>query len=111
MDKWKGHKVVEAGKIARLRTLDNGSAIVDVDDGEEVGIKPEDWKRMDAMRPHEDFVGGYLVKYEDGYLSWSPADAFEKGYSLAVEQCPECKVDLVNNPDMFMCPACKANFC
>ena len=26
-------------------------------------------------------VGGYLVRYEDGYLSWSPAEAFENGYS------------------------------
>ncbi len=24
--------------------------------------------------------GGYLVEYEDGYLSWSPKEAFEKAY-------------------------------
>lgn len=24
---------------------------------------------------------GYLVKYEDGYLSWSPEEAFEEAYS------------------------------
>ena len=23
---------------------------------------------------------GYKVKYEDGYISWSPKEAFEKGY-------------------------------
>jgi len=27
-------------------------------------------------------VGGYLVEYEDGYRSFSPAKAFEEGYSL-----------------------------
>lgn len=27
-------------------------------------------------------VGGYYVVYEDGYESWSPAEAFEKGYTL-----------------------------
>lgn len=26
--------------------------------------------------------GGYVVWYEDGYTSWSPAEAFEQGYSL-----------------------------
>ena len=25
---------------------------------------------------------GYLVKYEDGYESWSPKEVFEKGYIL-----------------------------
>ena len=25
---------------------------------------------------------GYKVKYEDGYISWSPKDAFEKAYKL-----------------------------
>ena len=27
-------------------------------------------------------VGGYLVQYEDGYKSYSPAKAFEDGYTL-----------------------------
>lgn len=27
-------------------------------------------------------AGGYYVLYEDGYTSFSPADAFESGYSL-----------------------------
>ena len=26
-------------------------------------------------------VGGYYVRYEDGYESWSPAQAFEEGYT------------------------------
>lgn len=26
--------------------------------------------------------GGYIVAYDDGYLSWSPAGAFESGYTL-----------------------------
>lgn len=25
-------------------------------------------------------VPGYLVKYEDGYISWSPQDTFERAY-------------------------------
>lgn len=26
-------------------------------------------------------IGGYFVRYADGYTSWSPAEAFEKGYT------------------------------
>lgn len=26
-------------------------------------------------------VGGYFIQYEDGYLSYSPAEAFEDGYT------------------------------
>lgn len=27
-------------------------------------------------------MGGYLIQYEDGYMSWSPKKAFEEGYVL-----------------------------
>jgi hypothetical protein len=30
---------------------------------------------------HEPEAGGYLVLYEDGYRSYSPAKAFEEGYT------------------------------
>lgn len=30
-------------------------------------------------------VGGYYVVYEDGYTSFSPAEAFEKGYTCVTE--------------------------
>jgi hypothetical protein len=35
----------------------------------------------DFVRKHNPQVGGYLVIYEDGYKSFSPAKAFEEGYS------------------------------
>lgn len=31
---------------------------------------------------HEPQAGGYFVRYEDGYESFSPADVFESGYAL-----------------------------
>lgn len=34
------------------------------------------------MRKHDPQVGGYWVIYKDGYTSWSPAEAFEEGYTL-----------------------------
>lgn len=30
---------------------------------------------------HKPQAGGYYVRYEDGYESWSPASAFENGYA------------------------------
>jgi hypothetical protein len=34
---------------------------------------------------HRPEVGGYYVVYEDGYASYSPAEAFESGYALIDE--------------------------
>jgi hypothetical protein len=38
-------------------------------------------KNWDCERSNPQ-IGGYYVLYEDGYESFSPADAFESGYSL-----------------------------
>ncbi len=36
----------------------------------------------DYMSKHKPEPGGYYVKYEDGYESYSPAEAFESGYTI-----------------------------
>ena len=36
----------------------------------------------DYVRKHDPQAGGYYVVYEDGYKSFSPAQAFEEGYTL-----------------------------
>ncbi len=36
---------------------------------------------MDYMRKHQPKIGGYFVVYKDGYKSFSPAEAFEEGYT------------------------------
>ena len=33
------------------------------------------------IQKHKPVVGGYFVMYEDGYQSFSPAKAFEEGYT------------------------------
>jgi hypothetical protein len=38
----------------------------------------------DFLEKHGPVAGGYIVKYADGYLSFSPAQAFEEGYSPLV---------------------------
>lgn len=37
---------------------------------------------------------GYLVEYEDGYISWSPKDVFEKGYALTETHVDRMKFEL-----------------
>lgn len=33
------------------------------------------------VRKHDPQPGGYFVRYQDGYTSFSPAQAFEEGYT------------------------------
>lgn len=58
-----------------------------------IGIKQIEAKQMTKGK-YNDYRGwtipadenpndeGYLVKYEDGYVSWSPIEAFNKAYNL-----------------------------
>ena len=53
--------------------------------GDETGAVCEnDYIEMDVnfFTKHNPETGGYLVMYDDGYMSYSPAEPFEKGYSL-----------------------------
>jgi len=41
-----------------------------------------DWRLKQAMdQEHNPQPGGYFVVYKDGYKSFSPAKAFEEGYT------------------------------
>lgn len=80
------HKVVSAGKIVKVEPAPNGAVlqcpIPGDPDGESLFISVD----ANYLRKHGDvkggMVGGYFVEYEDGYWSWSPAEAFEGGYTL-----------------------------
>lgn len=37
-------------------------------------------KLIEAWPQERDGKAGYAVKYEDGYISWSPAEVFERAY-------------------------------
>lgn len=73
MKRYKSHKIVEAGLIARFEGLD-----IVLANGERVRVNSEDHARIGNMRHDRE---GYLVRYEDGYLSWSPKKAFDEGYT------------------------------
>ena len=85
MRRYQSHKIVEAGKISRLdhRVEDQVWAVwLDIGDGKEDLLLVPD---KVFARGHPG-TGDYLVRYApDGYLSWSPAQAFEDGYTLLEE--------------------------
>ena len=51
------------------------------------GISVEDSKRMFRNSGTKD-QEGYAVEYEDGYISWSPKETFEKAYRATNEGMP-----------------------
>ena len=73
---WKCHKTVAAFKIAEIQNIGNGNVQLI---GENDCVFVCDAAYVDKHRPQ---VGGYFVRYHDGYRSWSPAEAFEDGYDL-----------------------------
>lgn len=74
---YRSHKIVRAAKITAFR--ENGEpSMPDLVLGEIGGIVTmlSDWHVK-----HQPQVGGYYVVYDDGYQSFSPAKAFEEGYT------------------------------
>lgn len=88
LPKYVCHKEVHALKIDAIH-LDVDAALVEnrETDGSAF-IYPEDKRyspfTVDAqyVRKHNPVSGGYYVVYADGYKSFSPAEAFEDGYTL-----------------------------
>ena len=84
LPRWQCHKIVHAFKITKI-VLDgegenresDGSARLYHDEGYFMPVKVD----REYMNKHKPQVGGYYVAYEDGYKSWSPAKAFEDGYT------------------------------
>ena len=52
-------------------------------------------------------VAGYLVEYEDGYRSWSPASPFEAAYRVAETHVDRMKIELADLNDRI-CKATRA---
>lgn len=77
------HKKVRAGKITAIDTGAGGANAelgADIHAGDPDVVQHVDKAWFDKHTPE---VGGYLVLYEDGYVSYSPAGPFESGYTLA----------------------------
>lgn len=73
---YRSHKTVQAAKITGIKpTGDAGLLFIDDEQKVHCSVSKE-W-----LDKHQPAVGGYFVRYEDGYESFSPADAFEAGYT------------------------------
>lgn len=85
MKKYQSHKIVEAALIAAADFRADGSGrVVIVGDGDTASRTfdvPPGFKRPNTNPKMSVDGGDYLVRYEDGYLSWSPKAIFEAGYS------------------------------
>ncbi len=85
MKKYRSHKVVEAAKIVRVgdeerAVAPSGERALVLEGGSSVWVTG-DWRNKHSDNGAVPLVGGYFVRYADGYESWSPAEAFEEGYS------------------------------
>lgn len=76
LPRYKSHKEVYALKIKDVQVNEHGAFIL-----------PEEKEYLpfqvdaDYVAKHNPQAGGYYVVYRDGYKSWSPAEAFEDGYT------------------------------
>ena len=80
LPRYKCHKTVTAFQIASAEALSNGRVqLVGGDTAHSIIV---DAAYVDKHHPR---VGGYYVRYHDGYESWSSAKAFEAGYTLETD--------------------------
>jgi hypothetical protein len=81
MPKYQCHKKVWALKIRMVKPHqeqpNDGGAFLEIEDGDFSPILVD----RAYMEKHNPVAGGYYVVYEDGYKSFSPAEAFESGYT------------------------------
>lgn len=75
--KYKCHKEVWALKIKSVTVAGDRAILSFEDDGyAAIGVPLKYLEKAP-----NGVEGGYYVVYADGYVSWSPAEAFEAGYS------------------------------
>ncbi len=78
LNMYRSHKVVRAMLIINITDVLGDSSTVTLHGGEGRFRNVS----SEYVKKHAPTVGGYYVIYEDGYESYSPAEAFESGYLL-----------------------------
>ena len=82
MPRYKCHKVVHALKISSVSDYPSSHITLHFEDE---GFLPKDiFEHSNEFARFEIREGddmGYYVVYKDGYVSWSPTDVFEAGYT------------------------------
>ena len=88
MPRYQCHKKVWALKIEAVLRDSQIAAVEGRETDGSATLVPSDTAyapfKVDAayVRKHNPQAGGYYVVYEDGYTSFSPAEAFESGYTM-----------------------------
>lgn len=77
MKTYKCHKEVKAFKITEIVYCPEDNSFQLFNDESGIFVVSSGW----ISRNPDCAPGGYLVEYNDGYTSYSPAAAFEAGYS------------------------------
>lgn len=91
LPKWKCHKVVGAAKILSVSDPNIDPVKLALDNGTTVSVKAKWFSEKHVALSEDGSSLGYLVVYEgDGYMSWSPAKAFEEGYSPLADEVKHC---------------------
>lgn len=90
MKTYQCHKQVQAAKIVNMQLFsqthaDQGRAILHLEGGGFVTVA------LDWYKKHTPQCGGYYVQYADGDSSFSPAKAFEEGYTLLADMIKEAQ--------------------
>jgi hypothetical protein len=92
LPEWLCHKRVRAAKITAIVCLEPD--IIGERELHEAGYRiehnepsaPHVFVGHAFIAKHNPQVGGYFVRYEDGYESYSPAAAFEGGYTRVTHE-------------------------
>lgn len=77
LPKYKCHKEVWALKILLVGVAESGAGLITPVNRNYAAFEVS----AEYMKKHNPKHGGYYVVYEDGYKSFSPAEAFEGGYT------------------------------
>lgn len=99
MNKYQSHKIVDAARITRFDASKDaeGETCYDLDlegDDEVFVIHSAIGNRILQMAADADTnpVGGHLMVYPDGYISWSPHPQFDDGYDLLQPSSGQSKI-------------------
>ena len=86
MKTYKCHKTVKAARVVDVY----GNTLV-LEKGEEFLLTESQKTKFSAMAKEAGFniEEGYVVQYENNYVSWSPDDVFEAGYTELKELSQE----------------------
>jgi hypothetical protein len=83
LPEFQSHKIVRAALILAVALHDTGTGTLtlQIPSGENPAHKVDISVTSAYMQKHQPQVDGYYVLYQDGYESFSPAEAFEEGYN------------------------------